>query len=191
MPFTCYEFWNLIISGLVAIGTISATIVALYLANRQDKIVLKASVYKAVTIGAGEPWPESVAISIINRSKFPVQIDGIGWTLPKSPRGLCMMMNPDCLQSNGVNGARFPFLIQPGGKAPLFSIPWKDFETSLHYMVSNDSDGVFCREIRKKRVKFYISTPRSDDNLLFDIGKDIMNAFVNSLKYKDEKDGNQ
>ncbi len=58
-------------------------------------------------------------------------------------------------------------------------------------MVSNDSDGVFCREIRKKRVKFYISTPRSDDNLLFDIGKDIMNAFVNSLKYKDEKDGNQ
>lgn len=188
---SCYQILDLVISGIAAVGTIGAAIVALYLANRQDKLILRVAVYKAVTISARTPCPESVAISIINRSKFSVLIDGIGWTLPKSPRGLCMMLNPGWLMSNGMNGAQFPFTIESGGKAPLFSMPWEDFETSLHHMASRDIDGVYHHEIRKKRIKFYISTPRSDRNLLFDIGKDVMDAFVESLKHKDKKDGNQ
>jgi len=191
LPFTCYEFWNLTISAFVAIGTIAAAIVALYLANRQDKVVLKASVYKAVAIGAGTAWPESLAITIINRSKFPVSVDGIGWTLPKSPRGLSMMLNPGELLSNGIKGVKIPFTIEPGEKSPLFSMPWRDFENSLRYMACNDKEDVYHQEVRGERIKFYVSTPRADNLILFDVGKDVMSAFVDSLKYKDETDGNQ
>lgn len=180
----CYQILNLVISALAAFGTIAATVTALYLANRQDKVKLKVAVYKAVTVGGGEPWPESVAISIINRSKFPIQIDSIGWALPKSPRYLCMMFHPDYVYSNGVKGSKIPFSVAPGEKSPLFSIPWNDFEESLRYMNSKD-DAIIRREIEKKRVKFYISTPRSDKNLLFDIDRKIMDAFVESLNQKE------
>ena len=180
----CYQVLDLVISALAALGTIAATITALYLACRQDKVKLKVSVYKSVTIDSGRPWPESVAISIINRSKFPVQIDSIGWALHKSPRYLCMMFHPDYVYSNGVKGSKIPFSIASGEKAPLFSIPWNEFEESLRYMNLHD-DGVFRHEIQKKRIKFYVSTPRLDKNLLFNIDRKIMDAFVDSLNQKE------
>ena len=51
-------------------------------------------------------------------------------------------------------------------------------------MNSND-DGTVRREIQRKKVKFYVSTPRSDKNLLFDIDRKIMDAFVESLNQKE------
>ena len=143
----CDQVLDLVISALAALGTIAATITALYLACRQDKVKLKVSVYKSVTIDSGRPWPESVAISIIK-------------------------------------GSKIPFSIASGEKAPLFSIPWNEFEESLRYMNLHD-DGVFRHEIQKKRIKFYVSTPRLDKNLLFNIDRKIMDAFVDSLNQKE------
>lgn len=180
----CYQILNLVISALAAFGTIAATVTALYLANRQDKVKLKVAVYKAVSLGGGEPWPESVAVSIINRSKFPVQIDMMGWTFPKAPGCVCCAFLPEYLYSNGVKGSKIPFSIAPGEKSPLFSIPWNDFEETLHYMNSKD-DGTIRREIERKKVKYYVSTPRSDKNLVYDIDRKIMDAFVESLNKKE------
>ena len=180
----CYQILDLVISALAALGTIAATVTALYLAYWQDKPKLKVAVYKAVTVSGGKPWPESVAISITNRSKFPIQIDLMGWTFPKAPGCVCCAFLPEHLYSNGVKGSKIPFSIAPGEKSPLFSIPWNDFEETLHYMNSND-DGTVRREIQRKKVKFYVSTPRSDKNLLFDIDRKIMDAFVESLNQKE------
>lgn len=180
----CYQILDLVISALAAVGTVAATVTALYLTKRQDKVRLKVSVYKAVMVGGGKSCSEFVAISIINRSKFPIQIDLMGWTFPKAPGCVCCAFLPESLYSNGVKGAIIPFSIAPGEKAPLFSIPWNDFKETLDYMNSKD-EGAIRREIERKKVKFYVSTPRSDRNLLFDIDRKIMDAFVESLNYKE------
>lgn len=178
----CYKIISLIISGIAALGTVGATIVALYLSNRQEKIHLKVSVYKAVITGGPLPWPEQIAFSITNRSKFPVQIDGFGWALPKSPRYTCFMIDPSGLSLNGSSRALFPISIESGKRA-LFYMPWKNFTNSLQYIASNDKDGVYHNEVQKKRIKFYLYTPRDDRNILFDLDKNIMNAFNDSLIY--------
>ncbi|MCQ2285741.1 MAG: hypothetical protein MJZ76_02570 [Bacteroidales bacterium] len=177
-----YQILSLAASFLAAVGTIAATIVALYLSSRQDKVRLKVSVYKAVMIGGGQPWPEHIAISIVNRSKFPVQIDSVGWAFPKSRCGLCTLIDPRHLLSNGVIGARFPFSINPGEKAPLFTIPWSDFKSALNHLVKNDNSGEYTKEMAKKRVCFYVSTPRMDENMHFQMSKDVMDAFVECAK---------
>lgn len=179
-----YRIAEIILTGLSAIGTISATIVALWLAVRQDKVVLKASVYKAVMTGGPEPWPEFVAISITNRSKFSVQIDLIGWTLPKSPRGLSFMLEPNKLFSNGQLGAKVPFIIEPGGRSPLFTIPWKKFKKSIEYMMKMDKGGILHKEAAKRRIFFYVSTPRVDRSLTFKIDNDVMDCFIDKAQIK-------
>ncbi len=175
----CYQILDLTISGCAALGTIAASITALYLACRQDKINLKVSVYRAVTIGMAKPCPESVAIRIINRSRFSVQINQIGWAVSDAR----IMLHPDYVYSNGCKGSKIPFLIQSGEESPLFSIPWNEFEDTLRYIKSND-DGVYRHDVLKKRIKFYVSTPRSDKDIFFDIDQKIMDAFVKSINEK-------
>lgn len=181
-----YQIISLIISGIAALGTVGATVVALYLSNRQEKVNLKASVYKAVITGGPLPWPEQIAFSITNRSKFPVQIDEFGWTLPKSPRCLCMMLNPTGLLLNGASRFQYPFSIEPGKRVLLY-MPWEKFESNLKDLASNDSDGIYHREVIKNRIKFYISTPRADKNILFNLDKKIMDTFIKSLEIKDKE----
>lgn len=176
-----YQIISLIISGIAALGTVGATVVALYLSNRQEKVNLKASVYKAVITGDPLPWPEQIAFSITNRSKFLVQIDGFGWTLPKSPRCLCLLIDPSGLSLNGSSRVQFPISIESGKRA-LFYMSWENFTNSLQYIASNDTDGVYHNEVQKKRIKFYVSTPCEDRNILFDFDEEIMNAFIDSLK---------
>ena len=179
----CYQIISLIISGIAALGTVGATVVALYLSNRQEKVNLKVSVYNAVITGGPLPWPEQIAFSITNRSKFPVQIDGFGRALPKSPRYTCLMIDPSGLSLNGSSRALFPISIESGKRA-LFYMPWEKFEKSLRYLASNDIDGIYHQEVLKNRIKFYISTPRVDKNILFDLDKKIMDTFIESLEKK-------
>lgn len=178
---TTYQLLDLVISSLAAIGTISATIVALYLANRRRKVVLKVSVYKALLFGGREPSAECLAFRIVNRSEFPVRIDSMGWTFPKSPTGLCAMIN-DRFRLDESQYLKLPMEIPSGEAAPPLFIPWDEFEESLHYLATHDSDGTFHREAANRAVKFYLTTPRTDGNLVFDINDDVQDAFAQSAR---------
>ena len=174
---TCYQILDLVISFVAAAGTIGAVVVALYLANIRRKVDLKVSVYKALIFGDAQNGAECVAFSIINRSEFPVRIDLVGWTFPGSRQGLCAMINGR-LRLNEVQRLDLPLTVPEGEAAPTLFLPWDEFEESLRYLASHDNDDTFHREARKRNVKFYVSTPRTDRNLVFDIGDEVMDAFV-------------
>ena len=183
---TYYEIINLIISFLAAAGTITATVVALYLANRQEPVHLKVSVYQAVVTGT-EPLPNYLAISIVNRSRIPIQIDAIGWELPKMKRGLCMMLKPNELYENLNPGAKIPFYLAPGQKSSTFTIPWDKFKQMFECMMKRYSDGSLREEVSKRRIWFYVSTPLRDRNLLFDMEYRVIDAIVETSKIPYDK----
>ncbi len=174
---TCYQILDLVISSLAAVGTIGAVVVALYLANRRRKVDLRVSVHKSLCFGGAQQKAEVISFRIINRSDFPVQIDSIGWMFPQPQRCLCAMINSE-LHVNELQRFVLPTVLHSGAATPSFYIPWEEFEESLHYLASTDSDGEFHREAKNRSVKFYVSAPRADENLAFDIGDEVMDAFV-------------
>lgn len=77
------EHWALINSfapWLSAIGTLSAVVVSLYLANRSQHSA-RLSVGLRIMIGPGsvEPYPEFVVFKIVNHGARPLRITQIGW----------------------------------------------------------------------------------------------------------------
>lgn len=78
------QIWIAIGSWLAGIGTITATVVALYLARRVEKVRLRVRVgLMQVVMGDGTPFQEHLGIDVTNAGERPVTINAIGWAVGK------------------------------------------------------------------------------------------------------------
>lgn len=81
------QIWIAIGSWLAGIGTVAATVVALYLAKRVEKLRLRIRVgLMQVVMGDGTPIQEHLGIDVINAGERPVTINAIGWAVGKGKR---------------------------------------------------------------------------------------------------------
>ncbi len=81
------QIWIAIGSWLAGVGTIAATVVALYLARRVEKLRLRIRVgLMQVVIGDGTPFQEHLGIDVTNAGERPVTINAVGWTVGKGKR---------------------------------------------------------------------------------------------------------
>lgn len=81
------QIWIAIGSWLAGVGTVAATVVALYLARRVEKLRLRIRVgLMQVVMGDGTPFQEHLGIDVINAGERPVTINAIGWAVGKGKR---------------------------------------------------------------------------------------------------------
>src|SRR5215469_13441862 len=81
------QIWIAIGSWLAGVGTIAATVVALYLARRGEKLSLRVSVaLMDVIMGDGSPFLEHLGIDVTNNGERPVTIIQIGWAVGKGKK---------------------------------------------------------------------------------------------------------
>lgn len=81
------QIWIAIGSWLAGVGTITATVVALYLAKRVEKLRLQVRVgLMQVVMGDGTPFQEHLGIDVTNAGERPVIINAIGWAVGKGKR---------------------------------------------------------------------------------------------------------
>ena len=72
-------------SWLAAIGTITATIVALWFSRRAERVRLKTTVDTSLRIGGGSQ-EEVILFAVTNIGERPVTITSIGWCVGKRRR---------------------------------------------------------------------------------------------------------
>src|SRR5574344_2133336 len=152
---------ELLFSGLTAVGTIAATIVALCLASRESKVVLKASAYKGVTIIPGVEISKErfLTIDITNRSKIAIHIESIALKFGKS--GINgMLMFPD----NGFN--KLPYKLEPNERHS-WTMPWQDFEKIKPEEYKKDAKS------KKGKTTMFINTTNSDKEFFISMSDDV------------------
>ena len=76
---TITDWLHLLPEWLTAIGTLSAVIVALYLARRDKQIRCVASAAVYVMLGPGIPAEEFVQVTVINIGTRGFTVSGISW----------------------------------------------------------------------------------------------------------------
>ena len=81
------QIWIAIGSWLAGVGTVAATVVALYLARRVEKLRLRICVgLMQVVMGDGTPFQEHLGIDVTNAGERPVTINAVGWAVGKGKR---------------------------------------------------------------------------------------------------------
>ncbi|MGH9622655.1 MAG: hypothetical protein ACRD45_23480 [Bryobacteraceae bacterium] len=81
------QIWVAIGEWIAGIGTIAATVVALYLAKRAEKLRLKVRVeLMQVVMSDGTLFQDHLGIDVTNAGERPVTIDTIGWAVGKGKK---------------------------------------------------------------------------------------------------------
>lgn len=117
-----WQFVNSFAPWFSALGTISAVIVALYLARRDKQIRLHIAAGHRVILSQGQegPPPQYLAIRITNIGYRDVLITGIGWRIGLFKKSYAVQTIP----RDGISSA-LPIRMQDGDEAcyylPLFS----------------------------------------------------------------------
>lgn len=74
------QIWNTVGTWLAAIATFVAVLVSLFLAQKSDRVNLRANAgIRLVFAGDGTPPEEHVGISVVNLGDRPVNVTSIGW----------------------------------------------------------------------------------------------------------------
>ncbi|MCL1127796.1 hypothetical protein [Shewanella surugensis] len=74
------QLWSVIGTWLASIGTVSAVVTSLWLANRQGKIHLGiVAGHRQLVTKASKTVPDLCMIKIVNKGTRPAKITGIGW----------------------------------------------------------------------------------------------------------------
>jgi hypothetical protein len=76
------QVWNTVGTWLAAIATFLAVLVSLYLAQKSDRVNLRASAgIRMVFAGDGSPPEEHVGVNVVNLGDRPVNVTAIGWRI--------------------------------------------------------------------------------------------------------------
>lgn len=78
------QVWVAVGTWVAGLATLTAAVVALYLARRSERVRLKVRVgLTEVIIGDGSPFQKHLDISVTNIGERPVTINTVGWAIGK------------------------------------------------------------------------------------------------------------
>jgi hypothetical protein len=81
------QIWIAIGTWLSGVGTIAATVTALYLAKRVEKLRLQVRVgLMQVVMGDGTPFQDHLGIDVTNAGERAITINTIGWAVGKGKK---------------------------------------------------------------------------------------------------------
>lgn len=107
------QLWVAIGTWLASLATLGASIVALYLARRVERIRLKVHVgIRELILGDGSPARQHVCIDVTNLGDQPVTVNSVGWAVGKGKR------RKYCLQPvSGIYTSHYPIELDHGKNA--------------------------------------------------------------------------
>ena len=112
-----WRFINTFAPWLSALGTLSAVALSLYLARRDKTVRLEVSAGHRllVTPGTPGPWPEFLAISVVNIGHRDAQITNIGWRVG-------ILRKRHAIQTTITDGmsSQLPIRLRDGEEAKYF-----------------------------------------------------------------------
>lgn len=127
------QVWIAVGTWLAGVGTIAATVVALYLARRAERLRLRIRVQlMQVVMGDGTPFQDQLGIDVANVGERPITINSVGWAVGKG-KGRRYALQP----LNSPYSAQYPIELAYGKSAKFLisfeSMPnWaKDFGTGF------------------------------------------------------------
>lgn len=107
------QVWVAVGTWVAGLATLSAIIVALYLARRGERIRLKINVgLRELLLGDGSPAQEHVCIDVTNLGDRPVTVNTVGWAVGKGKR------RKYCIQPvSGLYTTQYPVELAHGKNA--------------------------------------------------------------------------
>ena len=127
------QLWNVIGTWLASIGTISAVITSLWLANRQGKIHLGiVAGHRQLATRGSKDVPDLCMIKIVNTGTRPAKITGIGWECGRFKKKIHLIQLfgtpdsdniPKTLQEGEEGVFLVPFILDNSDKDWIVSLP--------------------------------------------------------------------
>ena len=78
------QIWMVVGTWLAGLATVAAVVAALYLAQRSEKVRLKAHAgLREIILGDGSPAEEHLNISVTNLGERAIRINSVGWAIGK------------------------------------------------------------------------------------------------------------
>ncbi len=152
------QAWNAVGTWVAGFGTLTAVIVALYLARRSERVRANCNVGIMVTYaGDGTPAEEHLGFTVTNLGMQPLTINSIGWRIGKGKSARY------CIQPvRGQNTANYPKVLAHGEQAAFLvsftTMPnWpKDFATGFIEDLSEEN-------LRTLRAQVHTSVGKTID----------------------------
>jgi len=146
------QIWVAIGTWLAAIATVIASVVALHLASRSERVRLKVYVgLREIVRGDGSPSEEHLCFDVTNLAERPVTVNSIGWVVGTGKR------RKYCLQpESGPYTSRYPIELAHGKNAK-FMVSFQDTPSWLKHFAESFVGDLRDRHLRSLRAQIHTS----------------------------------
>ncbi|BDU22508.1 hypothetical protein [Dyella sp. GSA-30] len=142
--------WNAVGTWVAGLATTGAVIVSLWLASRQSRVKLYATIGVRSIVGNGEHIRNLITLSITNLGERPVRVDSVSWKFPPAKSGYKFGMQ----NFGGPYSETMPKEVTHGERA-TFTYSDEDFKWSK-WLLADYPEATSERWL--KRLRLHINT---------------------------------